>query len=134
MVDLREDCTRVAQLWNGSLVSRVPLSMAAAFAFHHTRHSDEKALSAEEYAGALDIAAAALACLVPIYLLKGESEAAPVRIDLARQRFGGGATKVRCADGSVLAPLAVVRGDVLPALMKIERSGIEYVAPRRTRA
>jgi hypothetical protein len=28
-------------------------------------------------------------------------------------------------------PLSIVRNDVLPALLKIERSGIEYLAPRR---
>jgi hypothetical protein len=56
-----------------------------------------------------------------------------VRIDLARQRFRGGAAEVRCADGAIFAPLAIVRSDVLPALLTIERSGIEFVAPRRQR-
>lgn len=130
MVDLRQDRARVAELWNGSLTSHVPLTVAAAFAFHYTRRGKESLLSNDEYAGALDIAAAALACLVPIYTLDGSGEAVPVRIDLARQRFGGGATEVHGTDGSILAPLAIVRSDVLPALLQIERSGIEYVAPR----
>jgi hypothetical protein len=59
MVDLRADGTRVAQLWNASQASRVPLSVAAAFTFHQTRRDVEKALSRNEYAVALDIAAAA---------------------------------------------------------------------------
>jgi len=126
MVDLRADGTRVAQLWNGSQASRVPLSVAAAFTFHQTRRDVEKALSRNEYAVALDIAAAALACLVPIYTPDGRAA-----IDLARHRFSGGATEVLGVDGTVLAPLSVVRGDVLPALMTIGRSGIQYVAPRR---
>lgn len=131
MVDLRADGALVARLWNASQASHVPLSVAAAFTFHHTRRNDEHALPGEEYAGALNIAAAALACLVPVYAPDRRGELIPVRIDFARQRFGGGATEVRCADGSVVAPLAVVRSDVLPALVKIERSGIEYLAPRR---
>ncbi|HJS37489.1 MAG TPA: hypothetical protein VJ789_05090 [Burkholderiales bacterium] len=130
MVDLHAEGAQVAQLWNGSEASHVPLSVAAAFTFHHTRHNDAVALSTDEYAVALDIAAAALACLVPVYAPDRRGELIPVRIDFAQQRFGGGATEVRCADGSVVAPLAVVRSDVLPALMKIERSGIEYLAPR----
>jgi len=133
MVDLRADGALIARLWNASQASHVPLSVAAAFTFHHTRRNDEHALPGEEYAGALNIAAAALACLVPIYTPDRRGELVPVRVDLARQRFGGGASEVHCADGSVLAPLAVVRGDVLPALVRIERSGIEYVAPRRAR-
>lgn len=54
----------------------------------------------------------------------------PASIDLARQRFREGATRVQCAEASVLAPLAVIRSDALPALIAIERSSIEYVARR----
>lgn len=131
MVDLRADGALVARLWNASQASHVPLSVAAAFTFHHTRRSDERALPEEEYAGALNIAAAALASLIPIYMPDRRGELVPVPIDLARQKFGGGASEVHCADGSVVAPLAIARSDVMPALLKIERSGIEYLAPRR---
>jgi len=131
VVDLRKDCAQVAQIWGGSQESLVPLSVAAAFTFHQTRRNDEELLSAHEYAYALDIAAAALACLVPIYTTDGRGEQIPVSIDLAKQRFCGGATKVHCVDGAIVAPLSIVRSDVLPALIAIERSGIEYVAPRR---
>jgi hypothetical protein len=129
MVDLRKDRARIAELWSGSLTSRVALPVAAAFAFHHTRRGGEEVLSPHEYAGALDIAATAFACLVPIYRLDGRGEPVAVRIDLARQRFRAGAAEVHCADGSILAPLAIERNAVLPALVKIERAGIEYLAP-----
>jgi hypothetical protein len=131
MVDLRKDHARITQLWSGSLTSRVALSVAAAFAFHHTRRGDEEVLSPHDYAGALDIAAMALACMVPIYTLDGRGEPVAVCLDLARQRFGAGATEMHCADGSILAPLAIERSEVLPTLVKIERAGIEYLAPRR---
>jgi len=130
MVDLRSDRARVAQLWNGGQESRVPLAVAAAFTFHQARRKGVPLLSMNEYAGALDIAAAALACLLPIYTLDGRGQPVQVRIDLARQKFRGGATEVQCADGAILAPLAIVRGDVAAALTTIERSGIEFEAPR----
>lgn len=130
MVDLRADGARVAHLWNASQDARVALAVAAAYTFHQARRKGEELLSIHEYACALDIAAAALACLLPIYTLDARGQHVPLRIDLARQKFRGGAAEVRCADGGILAPLTVVRGDVPPALTKIERSRIEFVAPR----
>jgi hypothetical protein len=126
MVDLRADGARVALLWNGSQETHVPLAVAAAFTYHQTRRDREARLSRTEYANALDIAAAALSCLVAIYTREG-----PAAISLARHRFHGGATQALGVDGEILAPLSVARNEVLPALLKIERSGIEYLAPRR---
>jgi hypothetical protein len=131
VVDLRQDRAQVAQIWSGSQESLVPLPVAAAFTFHQTRRTGEELLSPHEYARALDIAAAALACVVPIYTSGARGEHVPISIDLAKQRFCGGASKVQCADGAIVTPLAIVRADVLPALIAIERSGIEYLAPRR---
>jgi len=106
----------------------VPLCVGAAFTFHRTRRSADASLSPIEYAQALDIAAAALSRLVPIYAAHGRAA-----IDLARQRFRGGAAELLGEDGSILASLSIERGDVLPALLKIERLGVEYLAPRRAR-
>jgi len=131
MVDLRKDSDEVAQLWGASQELRVPLPLAAAFTFHQTRRRDEDLLFPDEYANALDIAAAALACLIPIYTEDGRGEQITVPINLARQRFGGGATLLQGVDGAVIAPLSTVRGDVLVALIAIERCGVEYLAPRR---
>jgi hypothetical protein len=133
MVNLRAERTLTAQRWNASQESRVTLAVAAAFTFHQVQCIGEETLFESEYIGALDIAAAALASLLPVYTLDGRGQYVPVRIDLARQRFRGGAAEVRCADGAIFAPLAIVRSDVLPALLTIERSGIEFVAPRRQR-
>lgn len=131
MVDLRKDRAHVAEIWSGTQDSLVPLHIAAAFTFHQTRRSGEVLLAEDEYASALDIAAAALSRLVAIYTLDARGRQVPVGVDVAGQRFCGGATGVQCAGGAVLAPLAVARGDLLPALVAIGRSGIEYVAPRR---
>ncbi|MEO8717048.1 MAG: hypothetical protein ABI423_02375, partial [Burkholderiales bacterium] len=132
-VDLRAERALVARQWNASQESCVALAVAAAFTFHQARRDGEESLFESEYAGALDVAAAAIACLLPIYTLDGRGQHIPVRIDLARQRFRGGAAEVRCADGAILAPLAIVRRDLLPALLTIERSAIEFLAPRRQR-
>jgi hypothetical protein len=128
MVDLREDCAQVEQTWRGSQESSVPLSVAAAFTFHQTCRSSEGLLFPDDYASALDIAAAALSRLVPVYMPDERGNPIPVSVSLARQRFCGGATRIQCADGTVLTPLTIVRSDVLPALIVIERSGIEYLA------
>jgi len=131
MVDLRADRERVAQLWDGSWAPRVPLAVAAALTFHETHRGGAALLSPGDYVSALDIAAAALARLAPIYSLDGRGEQVALRIDLARQRFCGGAAGLQCLDGAILEPLAIARGDVLPALRTIGRSAIEYLAPRR---
>ena len=131
MVDLRKDSAEVAQLWGATQDLRVPLSMAAAFTFHQTRRNEQKLLSPDEYANALNIAAAALSCLIPIYTQDGRGEPIPVPVNLARQKFSGGATLLLAADGAVVAALSTVRDDVLPALITIERYGVEYLAPRR---
>jgi len=130
VVDLREDCAQVEQAWRGSQERSVQLPVAAAFTFHQTRRNDKRLLSPDDYANALDIAAAALSCLIPIYT--PDERGNPVAlssISLARQRFRGGAARIQCDDGAILAPLAIMRNDLLPAIILIERSGIEYLAP-----
>lgn len=118
-------------MWRGSQALCAPLSVAAALAFHQTRRSSEELLPPNEYAKALDIAAAALSCMVPIYTLDERGERIPICVNLARQRFCGGATKIQCFNGAVFAPLTIVRGDVPPVLLAIQRAKIDYVAPQR---
>ncbi len=133
VVDLRRECEHVEEIWTRSQESWVPLSVAAAFTFHQTRRKVANILFPEEYANALDIAAAALSRLIPIYTPDGRGVPVAVPINLAAQKFCGGATKVRCADGTVLSPLDIVRQDLLPALVAIERVSIDYVAPARAK-
>jgi hypothetical protein len=130
MVDLRKDRELVARLWNGSQSSRVALSVAAAITFHQTRRGDDVPQSWNEYARALDIAAAALSRLVTIYTVNEQGQPVPAAIDVARERFRGGASEVLRGDGTVLAPLDIVRGDLPPALQQMGHTRIEYLAPR----
>lgn len=131
MVDLRSDRAQVERQWSSSPAFCVPLAVAAALTFHQTRRSNEERLPPNDYAKALDIAAAALSCMVPIYTLDERGERTPVCMNLARQRFCGGATRIQCLDGAVFAPLTIVRSDVPPVLPAIQRAQIDYVAPQR---
>ncbi len=108
----------------------LPLPAAAALTFYRTCRRREDPLSRLEYDGALDIAAAALSRLVPIYTLDAGGTPVAVNVDLARQRFHGGAREVLRADGTVLSPLGMVRSDLPRALATIGRVRVEYLAPR----
>lgn len=126
MVDLRLEHERVMRQWRESLGAYSPLSVAAAIAFHETCRNEGQALSPEDYAGALDIAAAALCRLIPIYTRDALERPVPVPVDITRQRFCEGATKLRGADGAVLTPLTVARRDLQPAIRTIARARIEF--------
>ncbi len=133
MVDLRQDCVQIEQIWIRSRDSWMPLSLAAAFTFHQTRRDGAHLLFPEEYANALDIAAAALSRLIPIYMPDERGVPVAVPINLASQKFCAAATKVQCADGTVLSPLDIVRQDLIPAIVAVERAKIDYVAPGRVK-
>lgn len=127
---LYEDRALAVQIWDGMDGERVPLRAAAAFVYHYTRRAGEEARTPAEYASALDIAGAALSRLAPVYTPDAGGRRVAVAVNLARQRFFGGAAALRGDDGSILAPIEMVRGDVVPALRAIERAGIAYVPPR----
>lgn len=127
---LYEDRALAAQIWDGMEGECVSLRAAAAFVYHYTRRAGEEAHTPAEYASALDIAGAALSRLAPVYAPDAGGRRVAVAVNLARQRFFGGAAALRGDDGSILAPIEMVRGDVVPALRAIERTGIAYVPPR----
>jgi hypothetical protein len=124
-------CVRVSGPAASSGADFLPLPAAAALTFRRTCRIGEDRLAGTEYAGALDIAAAALSRLVPIYTLDGGGMPVAVAVDLARQRFQGGAREVLRGDGTVLSPLGVARGDLPRALATIGRLRVEYLAPGR---
>jgi hypothetical protein len=136
LVNLGADREEVEGVWKDSRAQFVRLSLAAAFVFHRTRRGDEVALTGNEYAGALDIAAAVLACLIPIYTVNGQGTWTAVIVDLSLHKFRGGATRLQRADGAVVAPISIVRDDAGHALQEVARAGIEiaYLAPRHPQA
>lgn len=134
MVDLEADREKIECMWLNSQSQFVRLSLAAAFVFHKTRRGKEQALTGIEYAGALDIAATVLACLIPVYTVDEDGRWTAVIIDLSLHEFCDGASQLqRSADGASLAPMSVVRDDVGQALQEVARAGFEiaYRAPPR---
>ncbi len=100
----------------------MPLSVAAAIAFHHAQRGTKAIESPSDYMQALNLAAGALSRLIPIYVMD-KGLRVKVDVDLLSGEFSGGATVYRCDDGSTLAPLSVVRGDLASALSFMRKVG-----------
>ena len=72
-----------------------PLAVAAAIAFHQAHSSALTCVSQRDYDGALDIAAAALSRLIPVYTLREpQGRRVTVVVDLTRARFARGAAQL----------------------------------------
>jgi hypothetical protein len=103
-----------------------PLALAAAIAFHEAHRSATTCVSRRDYDGALDIAAAALSRLLPVYTLRDPpGERATLVVDLTRARFARGATEL-CGQGEAVGELSVARSDLVCALSLIKRIGLPF--------
>jgi len=101
-----------------------PLAVAAAIAFHQAHSSALTCVSQRDYDGALDIAAAALSRLIPVYTLREpQGRRVTVVVDLTRARFARGATELRSAADTV-GELSVARNDLVSALSLVKRIGL----------
>lgn len=118
---------RVTEYLECAQDSYVPLAVAAAITFHQV-HGDTRAIiSRRDYNDALDIAAAALSCLIPIYTLKDPCEGhVPLAVDLTRMRFARGATLLCCKDGTSFGRLSITRAALLNAISAIKRAGLPF--------
>jgi len=106
-----------------------PLAVAAAIAFHEAHRSATTCVSRQDYDGALDIAAAALSRLLPVYTLRdSRGERATLVVDLTRAQFARGATELR-GQGETVGELSVARGDLVSALSLIKRIGLPFSFP-----
>ena len=121
----RETQLAVMKLWQVSQTAYVPLSLGAAFALFELCAADslEAPVSSFEYYGALNILAAALSSLIPLYAQKLDQKGPiTVKFNPVAQRFEGGATVLRGSDGTYVTDLLLNRTDVLAALPAIERA------------
>ena len=132
---LEEESARIREIWRVSEDTFVPLPVAAAIAFHQAHGSTRAIATRADFDDALNIAASAIARLIPVYV---PHEPQPLGIDLARQSFARGATELRPSDGAApLRELRVRRADLLEALALIRRRGVPfsfagaYAAPRQ---
>lgn len=101
----------------------LPLHVAAAITFHQAYGSKNAAISRSDYDDALNIAAAALSRLMPVYTLREPREGRVVlAVDLTEARFAHGATELRSGHETV-GELSVRRNELVSALSFIKRMG-----------
>jgi hypothetical protein len=126
VVDLRDDCEQVKKIWRSCADVHVPLSLAAALAFHEA-HGSATVVPQREYEDGLNLAAAALSRLVTIYAID-ERTRTPVsaRCDLGTGRFRHGASTYEHADGTTMTPLVVPRDHLATAVELIRSTGIPF--------
>jgi ribosome-associated translation inhibitor RaiA len=124
-VDLMHDRLQTDEVLKSFLEGFVPLPVAAATTFHQAHGNSKAIVSRQDYDDALNIAAAALSRLIPIYLIRDPLEGRiALAFDLTKQHFARGATELRFHGGTApLRDLSIRRSDLLSALSLIKRNG-----------
>ena len=101
----------------------LPLHVAAAITFLQAYGGKNAVISQSDYDDALNIAAAALSRLIPVYTLREPWEGRVVlAVDLTEARFARGATELR-SSGETVGELSVRRHELVSALSFIKRMG-----------
>lgn len=125
--ELEAESARIHALWARLQGAHVPLAVAAAMTFHQVHGNTKAVVTRPDYDDALNIAASALARLVPIYARRNPAEPwTAVELHPAAQRFARGATELRSNDGGRLRGLSVKRSDLLSAISLIKRTGLPF--------
>ena len=130
---LEDARARVRAAWQGARHDPVPLPVVAARAVHEALGARGGVVSRTDYELSLNLAAAALARLVPICRLDrldGWVELGAPGADGGR--FIGGATALRRAHGELVAPLAIRRLDADLALRFLRKHGLAEGLPLST--
>lgn len=126
-VDLAAQREDVRRAWDASQDEYVALRTAAGMAFHQIYEGAMTCVSSDDYEDGLDIVAAALSCLAPIYADAGvRMQPTALTIDLSRQRFRKGATELTGRNGAVLGQLLVTRSSVSFAIPVLRRAGLPF--------
>lgn len=122
---LEDARARVRAAWEGVRHDPLPLPVVAAHAVHEALGARSGTVSRADYEVSLNLAAAALARLVPICRLDREDGWVELGAPGAGGgRFTGGATALRRAHGEIVAPLAVRRLDADLALRFLRKHGL----------
>ena len=112
-------------LWHHSGQPYLPLSVAAAATFHAVHHGTRAIADRRDYDDALNIAATALARLIPIYVVADPRKGRrPVNIDLTRDTFARGATRLRRGDGSTVTDMSVLTSDFRSVIAQLHKAGL----------
>lgn len=126
-VNLAAQREAVRQAWDASQDEYVALRTAAGLVFHEVYEDMVTEVVFDDYEDALDIVAAALSRLMPIYADAGQRmQPAALTVDLSRQRFRNGATELTARDGAVLGQLLVTRSSVSTAIFAIKRADLPF--------
>jgi signal transduction histidine kinase len=124
-IDLAAEVLRAQEASRDRQAPYLPLSVAAAIAFHQAHGSTKAIVTRADYNDALNIAASALSRLIPILTLRDPREGrVAISVDLVRQRFARGATELRHDDGTRSSKLSVKTSEFRSALSLLKRSGI----------
>jgi signal transduction histidine kinase len=124
-VDLAAEALRAEDAWHSGGAAYVPLSVAAAITFHQVHRSSKAIVTRNDYNDALNIAASALARLIPILALRNSRDGrVAIAIDPVRQRFTRGATELRHDDGTAIRNLSVRVPEFHSALSRIKHTGV----------
>ena len=125
-VRLEVEAERTTALLQGAHDLYLPLSVAAAIAFHQAHGNTKAIVTRKDYDDALNIAAAALSRLIAVYVVRDPRVGrTPLAVDLTQAQFGRGATELRSAHETI-GGLWVARSEFLSALSLIKRVGLPF--------
>jgi hypothetical protein len=125
-INLELDRARTEALFGTLADVYIPLSVAAALVFHQAHGNTRAIVTQRDYDDALNMAAAALSRLIPIFTLRDpKAGRVALQIDLLVQRFARGATQVR-GGGETIGELTVRRGELLSAISLVKRAGLPF--------
>jgi hypothetical protein len=126
-VRLEAELARLEDAMRGRAASYVPVCVAAALTFHAAHRNTRAIMTREDYEDALNMAAAALSRLIPVYRVADPRDGhTEVPVNLVTMRFARGATELRGATGEALRDLSVRHGELQSALSLVRRAGIAF--------
>ena len=112
-------------LWRHSGQAYLPLSVAAAAAFHAVHHGTKAIANRNDYNDALNIAATTLARLIPIYVVEDPRKGREaVNVDPTADSFTRGATRLRRRDGTLVSDMSVLGSDLRSAVAQLRSAGL----------
>ena len=127
MVDLRSESEHIRNAWQSSDEPHVPFPLAAALAFHEACPAAHAFIARPDYDDALNLAAAALSCVLNVYALHPRTrQTIPIEVNLKAGRFVDGGEAYRRRAGRTITSLVVRRDDVAAAVSLVKAAGIPF--------
>ena len=130
-IDLDRERARTDAQWRAAAAeAHMPLAVAAALTFHQVNGNTKAIRTRQEYDDALNIAAMALSRLIPVYGMGDPREGRhALSVDLGKQSFVRGATRLRTGDAVSVMELSIRRADLASAIGLLKRRGMPFLVP-----